>query len=305
MSSCFSWNYKKGEAMNNPKAAVSRPVSDSQSLLETKVFLDACLDERQAKAFQRMYSRLDSAYRQWADEQYRLIEKLPKVEAVLAHTVAGTQVIEGLVCEFGVCTGTSTNLMAEALKPREVFGFDSFEGFPTDWVIGDVRVPKDMLAVDETKLRFSDNVRLVKGFFSESLPGFLASHQGAVAAAHIDCDTYSSTVDILKNIKSRLQVGSWIVFDEIIGDMGLENEMKAVWDELTCAGFQFEWLAWGGHCWTAGTQAYFNRVKRPNPFYTLRLALKNPGSVISHLTNRKKVEEAMSAAVLRITACPR
>lgn len=86
--------------------------------------------------------------------------------------------------------------------------------------------------------------------------------------------------------------------------MGLENEMKAVWDELVNDGFGIEWLSWGGHCWTADTQAHFNKVKRPNPFYTLRLALKNPGSVISHLTNSKKVEDAMSAAAIRIKACP-
>lgn len=290
--------------MSNRRAGNSHLVSIPISLLQTRSFVAACLDERQSKAFERMYGRLDQSYRIWADAQYQQIESLRKVDGVLAHAVESIPVRQGLICEFGVCTGSSTNLMANALKPREVFGFDSFEGFPTDWVIGDVRVPKDMLAVDESKLRFADNVRLVKGFFSDSLPPFLASRQEPVAAVHIDCDTYSSTVDILRHIKSRLQVGSWIVFDEILGDMGLENEMKAVWDELVSAGFGIEWLAWGGHCWTADTQANFNKVKRPNPFYTLRLALKNPGSVISHLTNRKKVEEAMSAAVLRITACP-
>jgi hypothetical protein len=38
--------------------------------------------------------------------------------------------------------------------------------------------------------------------------------------------------------------------------------------------------------------------------YTLKLAFYNPGSVISHLTNKKKVEEALSAAAIRITRLP-
>ena len=48
------------------------------------------------------------------------------------------------------------------------------------------------------------NVRLTKGFFENTLPGFVAQHPGAkIALLHIDCDLYSSTVTILKNVGDR------------------------------------------------------------------------------------------------------
>lgn len=158
--------------MTTDKVPQDKLLSDQKTtnLLHARSFIEACLDERQTKAFQRMYERLDGSFRNWANEQYKLIAKTPKVDSVLSHSLKNTAIIDGLVCEFGVCTGSSTNLMADSLKQREVFGFDSFEGFPTDWIIGAVKVPKDMLAVDETKLKFSPNVRLVKGFFSDSSP---------------------------------------------------------------------------------------------------------------------------------------
>lgn len=273
-------------------------------LIDTRAFVEGCLDERQLKSFVRMKQRLEPSFSVWADSQYEVLEKVPVWGAVLEETLQKVSVPEGLVCEFGVCTGNSTNAIARSLPAREVYGFDSFEGFPTDWIIGDVRVPKDMLAIDQSKLKFEQNVRLVKGFFGESLPHFFRSQPAKIALMHIDCDTYDSTKDILINTRDRLQAGSIIVFDEILGDMGLENEMLALWDELKQKGFEFEWLSRGGHCWTAQTQEYFKSVKRPNPLYTLKLAFYNPGSVISHLMNKKKVEEALSAAAIRITKIP-
>jgi len=40
---------------------------------------------------------------------------------------------EGLIIEFGVATGSTTNIIANVAKPRTVHGFDSFEGLPEDW----------------------------------------------------------------------------------------------------------------------------------------------------------------------------
>lgn len=273
-------------------------------LVRTKTFIKACLDENQIQAYSRIRSRLDPEYQAWADQQYEYLETVHAWPAVLEQTLRSQALLEGLICEFGVCTGSSTNMIARAAPGRAVYGFDSFEGFPQDWIIGDLRVPKDWMVIDQAKLKLEDNIRLVKGFFDQSLPDFLRANQGPIALMHIDCDTYQSTTDILTRTRDRFQVGTLIVFDEILGNMGLENEMKSLWDHVKTKGYSFEWLGWGGHCWTVETQALFKHVKRPNPFYNLRLYYYNRRSILDHLRNRKKVEEAYSAGAIRITKLP-
>lgn len=276
----------------------------NRDFTETQIFISACLDERQKEAFRHMRSRLNPDFCRWADEQYSRLEKLPQSSIVLGDTLNAAHLPPGMLCEFGVCTGNSTNLIAQKVNPREVYGFDSFEGLPDDWVIGNICVPKGFLAVDSGRLQFEPNVRLVKGFFNESLPRFMQEKSEPIAFLHIDCDTYQSTVDILKYTSPRFQVGTIIVFDEILGDMGAENEMKALWEYLQTSQIEFEWIGHGGHCWTAESQARFKSIKRNDFLFNLRFALMNLGGVIGFLGNKKKVETAPSAAALRITRLP-
>jgi hypothetical protein len=276
----------------------------SKDLTVTRAFIEACLDEAQHGAFRKMRDRLDPAFGEWADAQYEVLERAVVWPAVLEATLKAGPPAAGMLCEFGVCTGNSTNLIARAVAPREVYGFDSFEGLPDDWVMGNIRVPKGFLAIDAGKLHFEPNVRLVKGYFCNSLPGFLEQHPGQISLLHIDCDTYHSTVDILKHTAPRFQVGTVIVFDEVLGDMGTENELKAFWELLQTQRFGFEWMARGGHCWTAETQSRFKSIKRGDFLWSLKFAIANLGSVVGFLRNKKKVENALSAAALRITALP-
>jgi predicted O-methyltransferase YrrM len=138
--------------------------------------------------------------------------------------------IPGLWLEFGVSIGTSTATLAEcaAAVDSRLYGFDSFEGLPEEWVVSD----------DETwsKGAFTgrpsevpDNVELVAGLFQDTLPGFLETHPGQVAFAHIDCDLYSSTNCVFSAIRDRLAVGTVLVFDEIFNyDRYYEHEMRAL-----------------------------------------------------------------------------
>lgn len=279
----------------------------AKEFTKSEVFIKACLDERQKDAFEKMRTRLNPAYRQWVDEQYDVIEKLPESAIVVSETLNAANsspLPQGMLCEFGVCTGNSTNLIAKKMAPREIYGFDSFEGLPDDWVIGDICVPKGFLAVDASLLKFEPNVRLVKGFFSQSLPKFMQEKRDPVAFLHIDCDTYQSTVDILNYTSPRFQVGTIIVFDEILGDMGAENELKAFWELLEKKRYGFEWISRGGHCWTAETQARFKSIKRNDFIFSLKFAVMNFAHVLGFLGNKKKVESAPSAAAIRITRLP-
>jgi SAM-dependent methyltransferase len=118
--------------------------------------------------------------------------------------------LEGLVLEFGVATGATIRALAETVPQRKLYGFDSFEGLPEDWAgympAGSFRQP--------TLPTVPNNVELVVGLFSDTLPRFLTETAGTVAFVHFDCDLYSSTQCVLENIHGRLARGAIFVFDE-------------------------------------------------------------------------------------------
>jgi hypothetical protein len=107
------------------------------------------------------------------------------------------------------------------------------------------------------------NVRLTKGFFEDTLPGFVAQHPGAkIALLHVDCDLYSSTVTILKNIAPMLAPGSVIIFDELINYHGWEEgEFKAFTEFAAERKLAFEYVAYNR---TGGQVAVRILDKPPN-----------------------------------------
>lgn len=148
---------------------------------------------------------------------------------------------EGLICEFGVWRGTTINFIA-SLTPRPVYGFDSFEGLPEWWRDGfdkgRFRLPR------LPKVR--RNVRLIEGWFNESLPPFLAAHPDPAIFVHIDCDLYSSTKTVLDLFRDRIRSGTVIVFDEFFNYAGWQQgEYKAFNEMIAATSRRFEWL---GYC---------------------------------------------------------
>ncbi|MDQ3288180.1 MAG: class I SAM-dependent methyltransferase [Pseudomonadota bacterium] len=115
----------------------------------------------------------------------------------------------GMVLEFGVASGKSIDFIAKNLPQETIYGFDSFEGLPEDWISS---YRKGHFAQKVPQV--ADNVELVVGLFDETLPGFLARHPDDVSYLHIDCDLYSSTRSILQLLGGRIRAGTVIVFDE-------------------------------------------------------------------------------------------
>ncbi|MBH0239557.1 class I SAM-dependent methyltransferase [Methylobrevis albus] len=143
------------------------------------------------------------------------------------------------ILEFGVWRGFSINRLARRFPQAQIHGFDSFEGFPDD---GRLDWKLDFAVDGLPKVR--RNVRLVKGFFSDTLPGFVAAlPAGAmVDLMHVDCDIYSSTATIFDELGARLGPGSVIVFDELVNYLDFpENEFLAFYRFLLRADLDFEW----------------------------------------------------------------
>lgn len=114
--------------------------------------------------------------------------------------------------------------MASSVPTTDLYGFDSFEGFPAPNVKDGVTpiTGKDFWSnPSETVLRVlkdgripeatvRDRVRLVKGFFDETLPRY----QGKIALLHLDCDLCDSYKVALANLHGKVVPGGVIMFDE-------------------------------------------------------------------------------------------
>mmetsp|Transcript_43625 Transcript_43625/g.105790 ORF Transcript_43625/g.105790 Transcript_43625/m.105790 type:complete len:341 (-) Transcript_43625:111-1133(-) len=152
----------------------------------------------------------------------------------------------GLVCEFGVGNGRSLRMTQELLPLSiEIHGFDTFTGLPQAWhnePAGTYSTGGVVPQMDHT------NVYFHQGLFSDTLQPFLADEEKGedayVAYANIDCDLYTSTLDILEAFHGRLRVGSILVFDEYICHPTWRQDEFRAWRECCKRfGWTYEYLA--------------------------------------------------------------
>lgn len=149
------------------------------------------------------------------------------------HAVPG-----GLFLEFGVATGRSINRLASQFPHHRFYGFDSFEGLPEAW-----RSDYKQGHFAQSAPHVSDNVELIIGLFSETLPQFTKDHPDHVSFIHVDCDLYSSTRTIFDEIGDKVVAGTMIVFDEYFNYPGWRHhEHKAFAEFAAQRKIQFEYI---------------------------------------------------------------
>lgn len=144
----------------------------------------------------------------------------------------------GMALEFGVFSGTTLKIIADARNHHATFGFDSFEGLPEGWRSG---FPAGAFAVDQ--LPQVPGAELVVGWFNETLPGFLEKHEGPVDFLHVDCDLYSSSKTVFDLVGPRLRAGSIVMFDEFFNYPGWQQHEYKAWAEFAeekGVSFQYE-----------------------------------------------------------------
>ena len=124
--------------------------------------------------------------------------------------------INGYVCEFGVYSGMSLEKISSVFDAQPVYGFDSFEGLPEEWLMNAQGMGwgKSEFALNALPA-VRDNTVLVKGWFDQSLPNWIELHQGPMKFINIDCDLYSSTKTVLTLLNSQIVPGTVIQFDEL------------------------------------------------------------------------------------------
>ncbi len=152
--------------------------------------------------------------------------------------------VQGLWLEFGVSTGASLRVIAEQAQAR-VYGFDSFEGLPEDWVRGEGRPTLQRGAFRGSPGVVPSNVILVPGLFVNTLPCFVEENSEVVAFMHVDCDVYTSTKTVLDVFCPKLTLGTVIVFDELFNYPNFaDHEMRALLEIATEHGLEYEYLGY-------------------------------------------------------------
>lgn len=148
--------------------------------------------------------------------------------------------VEGLVMEFGVYAGRSLRVIASC-TPELVYGFDSFQGLPEDWTR---QQKKGRFDLEGKVPKFEEpNVRLVRGWFNETLPAFLARYSGPVRFLHMDCDLYSSAATVFAHVGPRIVSGTVILFDEYFNYPGWEqHEFRAFQEFVASTGLKYSYI---------------------------------------------------------------
>jgi hypothetical protein len=168
-------------------------------------------------------------------------------EVILAASKAVT-IPNGVYLELGVCTGKTINFIA-ALNPHHtIYGFDSFEGLPEDWVRSDKTFKKGTFAFKKGVYLppVLHNVRLYKGF-KDVLPKFKADAlvNRPIAFMHIDSDIYSSAKTVFDSLGDNIVPGTVILFDELYNYPGSEqHEWKALKEFLEAKKLGVEFIAY-------------------------------------------------------------
>lgn len=168
--------------------------------------------------------------------------------------------IKGHVMEFGVYRGKTMQHISEYFQDQTCWGFDSFVGLPEPWYIcsganAKTHPPgKFDMRLEPQQPVFRDNVRLVAGWFEDSVPIWLENNPGPIRFLHIDCDLYSSTRTVLDLLNPRILPGTVIVFDEMYPwadpedyNLWAEGEFRALGEWLANHDRAFRPLLRSGH----------------------------------------------------------
>lgn len=150
--------------------------------------------------------------------------------------------LSGLILEFGVFKGDSTDFLAIYNPMHAVYGFDSFEGIPERWTCD----PAGKYSLSGQLPKVKSNVYLIKGWFEDTLPRFLEEHKEHCSFIHVDCDLYSSTKTVLDELQDRIVPGTVIVFDEYFNYPGWQqHEFRAFREFAEAHGIKYEYI---GYC---------------------------------------------------------
>ncbi len=141
-----------------------------------------------------------------------------------------TASVPGVIIECGSAHCGSAIYLAKHLKKRgrarQLFALDSYAGFRRDELAreranggGNIHASAfadasfEYVVAKLRKLKLTDRIRPVQGFFQDTLAPLVAE-AGQVAMAFIDCNLEESTAFCAETVWSRIPSGGIVVFDD-------------------------------------------------------------------------------------------
>lgn len=218
-------------------------------------------------------SKLQEVFERCPDPWEKKMENFPKyvkrqnLTRLFAQYEIFKRILEvkGSIVECGVLRGgglMSWAQMSAILEPvnltRRIYGFDSFEGFPS--ISEKDRAPLsqhvkagDLYANSHDELKtlveiydsyrflgHVDKVHLIKGDAVKAIPAFIETHKHLVVSLlFLDFDLYEPTRVALKHFFPRMPKGSVIAFDELDNPLW-PGETMALFDELGLGRLQIQ-----------------------------------------------------------------
>ncbi len=184
---------------------------------------------------------------QWAREHAASAPSYARRDALHAALAARYRNEPIDYLEFGVWKGESILSWAGLNRHPEsrLVGFDSFEGLPEDWRhTGDTLTAGTFSTAGRVPSSDDSRVSFVKGWFQQTLPGFLRGFRPrGRLIVHNDSDLYSSTLYVLATIHPWLVDDTVIIFDEFCDPL---NEFRALCDYASAFGQSYDVLGVAG-----------------------------------------------------------
>ena len=157
---------------------------------------------------------------------YKLRKFLDFLDSEKAIDVAirycATNELKGAYLEFGVHKGDSVKFAYMVMQlinyKLPMFGFDSFQGFPKHnnkfWKrMRVLNNPNDYYEEARKNLK-STQIKLIKGYYSETLKNNINYGFDKASIIFIDCDLYISGKEVFNYITPFLQDGTFIIIDD-------------------------------------------------------------------------------------------
>jgi len=142
--------------------------------------------------------------------------------AYLAAAVKATNHLPGDCIEFGSFRGGSAAVIRQYLNSEKVlYVLDSFEGLPEPSEYDNYHSKGDF---SETSYRIvaeglnsiGVNIKVMKGYFSDSLETLSRYEHLQFSFAHIDADLYKSVLEALEFVYPRMAKGRFIILDDYL-----------------------------------------------------------------------------------------
>lgn len=141
----------------------------------------------------------------------------------------------GYYMEFGIMNGETAIAAYRQLRGivTDIYGFDTFTGHPAQQAVDKVHAEYSpyffegnykaqgrefaQTMINAATLLPRENIHLYEGKFVDTLPAFdtgQLTDKGFPVCVMVDCDLYSSAVDVFNFLTPILQTGTWLLVDD-------------------------------------------------------------------------------------------